>query len=129
MASTVMVVAASTSMRTVLRSWPFACAMALGISSNAASSGATLSSSASPQGVSRDVATDALEQLRIQLALKAADGLRQRRLRNAKALGRVRHMLGLRHLVKITQLQQLHANLRFRLNVTITRRLWKTLNL
>ena len=75
------------------------------------------------------VATDALEQLRIQLALKAADGLRQRRLRNAKALGRVRHMLGLRHLVKITQLQQLHANLRFRLNVTITRRLLKTLNL
>ena len=53
MASTVMDVAASTSMRTVLRSWPFACAMAWGISSNAASSGATFPSSASPQGVSR----------------------------------------------------------------------------
>ena len=51
MASTVMDVAASTSMRTVSRSWPFACAMARGISSNAASNGATLASSASPQGV------------------------------------------------------------------------------
>ena len=58
-----------------------------------------------------DVAPGALEQLRIQLALKTADGLRQRRLSHAKALRRVRHMLGLRHLVKIAQLQQLHAHL------------------
>jgi len=57
-----------------------------------------------------DVAPGALEQLRIQLALKTADGLRQRRLSHAKALRRVRHMLGLRHLVKIAQLQQLHAH-------------------